>query len=294
MTGRMTISLDFEAGWGVVGNGMWKAREAAGVYDELRPTLKRFVALLDDLEISCSWAVVGGMIDDPGMLQLDHLKGRYKAKMDDFIQNSRATTRDGRDLLDIVLDAKQPQYFGSHTYSHLLFTDEEQDTATIEDDLRRSRSINTKLGLSADVLVFPQNHWGHLATVAECGFKTVRMPARNAKPPQSGAGQLQRAISTLARPISPVFKERYSEQLTLHYASELFNWGVGANLLKRSLTKWRIKRAMSAAKSGAHVHFWLHPFNLVETSGLLEFVCERLYDMAKERDAGRITVESML
>ena len=37
--GKVTVSLDFEIGWGAVETGLWKPRQAKGVYTDLRPAM---------------------------------------------------------------------------------------------------------------------------------------------------------------------------------------------------------------------------------------------------------------
>lgn len=291
--GKVTISLDFEAGWGVIDNGKWRLREKAGVYDRLRPALRRFVAQLDATEISCIWAVVGGMVDDPALRDISHLKGSYRAKADRFLAEAKPATKDGRDLLDTVLAARCAQRFGTHGYSHVLFSDPEQDADVFAAELQRARAVNARYGLDAGFFVFPENRFGHLETVRAAGVSMVRMPALNASA-QPGAGTaVSRAMGAVLRPPSPVAERQDASGLRLHHGTELLNWGAGAGAAKTWLTKRRIEGALRAARGGAHVHFWLHPFNLAETRGLLAYVEDLLSCLARWRDAGEIEISGL-
>lgn len=284
--GRVTISLDFEAGWGVIGNGRWERREAAGVYDALRPALRRFVAQLDATGISCVWAVVGGMIDAPAERDVSHLKGQYRAKAEHFLSAAKPTTKDGRDLLEIVLGAGSPQLFGTHGYSHVLFTDPEQDEGVLAAELERARAANARHGLAATFLVFPENRSGAFGVVRRAGITVARMPAFGG---QAGRGAVRRAMQALRAPRAVV--EVVDETgLRLHHGTELLNWGVDAGPAKTCLTRRRIERSLAMARSGTHVHFWLHPFNLAETRGLLPYVEDLLARLARWRDAGEIEI----
>lgn len=290
MSGAVTISLDFEAGWGVIDNGRWRQRESAGVYEALRPALTRFVRRLNETQISCAWAVVGGMVENPDAIDIRHLKGRYGEKTRRFLSEARPSTRDGRDLLDIVQSATCPQLFGSHSYTHLLFDDPDQDSAVIFADLTRARAVNARRGIDAAFLVFPENRATHFDAVRASGFQIVRMAAHGTP---AHRGPVARAISGIIRPPSPVVEDTLPSGLRLHHASELMNWGAQAGVAKTLLTRRRIEAALTYARQGAHVHFWLHPFNLAETRGLLDYVEDVLGRLAAWRDAGEIEIRSL-
>lgn len=291
MTGKVTISLDFEAGWGVVGNGSWRAREAAGVYRNLRPALRRFVSLLDDLEISCIWATVGAMIEDPSERDFSHLKGAYASKVADFVAQAEGETHLGLDLLETVMSARQKQYFGTHGYSHVLFTDSEQDETVFRVELERARRINASFGLDANFFVFPENRSNHLDVVSDAGIRIARMPAVSGPFPDRRRRAVRRMFDLAVRPVSSVSETVCSGGLRLHHASELVNWGTSAPRIKKALMMRRIERAIQCAKSGQHVHFWLHPFDLVATEGLEEFWVAKMNDIASARNGGSIMIK---
>lgn len=288
--GRIRISLDFELGWGVAQGGGWREAERKGVYRNLRPVLSRFIKRLDELELSFLWAVVGGMVDEPSQRNISHLKGKFAEDLSLFIKEADEKTIDGRDLLDMVTGMHTPQSFGTHTYSHLLFSDPEQDANVIRSDLDRALSVNKRLGIGASRLVFPRNHSGYLHVTAAAGVTHVRMPAVNTPDPTKRPGSVSRAISLALRSISPVEEIRHDSGLVLHCASELLNWGANASAIKRSLIQKRVKKAMQMAKSGKDVHFWFHPFDLVQTKGLELDVHTLLFEIAKLRDSGRVRV----
>lgn len=288
--GKVTISLDFECGWGYVSDGSWYDRQSKGVYKNLRPALNRFVTRLDELEFETSWAVVGAMIDVPRQRDFSHLKGSYAKAIQRFASDAEEMTHDGRDLLDMVTSMRTRQRFGTHTYSHIVFSDSEQNPCVFAEDLSRAVKVNTSLGLEADRLVFPQNHYGHLDTVRAAGITHARMPAFNAVDPRNRPGRLARAVSTISRPVSPIVEKLDESGLVLHYASEFLNWGAQSGFSKRGLHRRRINRAITQASNGSDVHFWLHPFNLVETPGLDVFLDNLLVRIARLRDRDAIQV----
>lgn len=288
--GRIRVSLDFECGWGVIAGGQWRANQAAGVYRDLRPALKRFTQRLDELELPFTWAVVGAMVDDPTKRSLSHLRGRFAKEARDFLDDADETTFDGRDLLDMIMGMRTKQSFGTHTYSHLLFSDTEQGPEVIAEDLARAAKTNAALGLDCTRLVFPRNHTGHYDIVMSSGVTHVRMPPINAFDPTTPPGLLKRAISLYSRPVSSVSERVTSSGLTLHYASEFLNWGTSSGATKRYLHQRRISRALTCSAKGADVHFWLHPFNLAQTAGLMGKMDDFLGQVAQLRDRGLITI----
>ena len=288
--GTLRISLDFECGWGCVSDGIWHQRQSDGIYRDLRPALARFTKRADDLELKLCWAVVGAMIEPPSERDFAHLRGKYALDIRRFNDEAEEPTHDGRDLLDMVTSMQTAQQFGTHTYSHLTVSDPEQGAEVLAEDLSRAVYVNAKLGLDADRLVFPRNHYGHFDVVRSAGIKCARMPPDNMVDPQNRPGPIKRAISGILRPVSPVTELQDESGVILHHATEFLNWGGQSGVVKRRLQQRRINRALTQASNGTDVHFWLHPFNLVETSGLGDFVDQFLIQIAKYRDADRLRV----
>lgn len=288
--GKIRLSLDFECGWGVAQGGGWRAVETAGVYRDLRPALRRFTRRLDELELSFTWAVVGGMIDDPATRDVSHLRGGFAHDVVTFLSEAEQSTIDGRDLLDMVTSLRTKQSFGTHTYSHLLFSDPEQGQEVIAEDLARSVAVNARQGLDTTRLVFPRNHSGYLETVAAAGITHARMPPTNTPDPTARPGPMRRAISLATRPIASVVEIRDASGIMFHHASELLNWGASASRLKRALVRRRKILAIENATHGKDIHFWIHPFDLVQTKGLGDDMQEFLLQVAALRDRGLIEV----
>jgi len=284
--GKIRISMDFECGWGSVEDGNWRSREAAGVYDTLRPAMRRYLDALDRFQVPCTWACVGAMIDDPKARDLSYLKGSYDRKTREFLAEAKPNTIDGRDLLAMIQATTCAQSFGTHSYSHMNFQDPEQDDAVARAEMENAARANGLRGIAHDRLVFPRNLFGHFDAVMAAGTTVARMPAHNAT---SGGGLLARAWASYARPPSPVLEQvDASSGLTLHYGSEFLNWGARAGGGKQALTKRRHTRALEAAARGADIHFWLHPCDLAETPGLDKHVETVLARIAILRDKGLV------
>ena len=289
---RLTISLDFELGWGAIEDDLWRRREAAGVYERMRDDLLRFVNRLGELDLTLTWATVGAMIGPAGEANLHHLQGTFGEKARGFADTARPETQDGRDLVAIVRACRTPQHFGSHTYSHVRFDDPEQDDATISTELRLAREACLAAGLEADALVFPRNLVGHLDAVAGAGFGIVRLPASR---PTSAVGRLpgpfgRAAVSLLSAPPAAARFDGPAG-LRMETGTDMLNWGWSAGRIKRWATRRRIASALAMAEAGGgDAHLWLHPFNLTETSGLMTYVDAVLDRIARARDRRAVAV----
>ena len=119
--GTVIISLDFEIGWGDVTNGVWRRREANGVFPKLRSVLPEILQAMDDYEIPVSWATVGAMFEQPGKRDFAHLKDNQAEIVSDALSTSKESTFDGRDLFEQVLNSKQKHAIACHSYSHVPF-----------------------------------------------------------------------------------------------------------------------------------------------------------------------------
>ncbi|WP_298436725.1 polysaccharide deacetylase family protein [uncultured Jannaschia sp.] len=293
---RVTITLDFECGWGAIGDGMWRTREAAGVYDRMRDDVPRFVDTLGRLGLELTWACVGAMISDPADIRIDHLGGRFATEACRFLDEARPTSRDARDLLGVVRACRYPQSFGSHTYTHVLLDDPDQSRDGVARELERARAANDAAGIASNLLVFPRNRAAHLDLVAASGFHRVRLAP---DPPTGGMGVIAAALPGLlgrgARSIftPPAAARRYAHPAgpEAETGTALLDWGTQPAIGKRAATRRRIRRSLDAARSGQPVHLWVHPYNFSETPGLMSETIDTLEDIARLRDRSEIIVE---
>lgn len=283
---RVYITMDFEAGWGAIGNNLWRVRERAGVYRDLRDVLGEVVARLDEREITLTWAVVGAMID-AGAVDLSHLSGAYRERAEQFLSHAEPMTRDGRDLLEIVQRTRQPQGFATHGYSHVSFQDPDQSAEVFSAEMARALAANRAAGLSARTLVFPRNEAGALDAVRRAGIEKIRLPPMGHQP----RGKLGRALAAIFLPPAKVIEKSDGNGLVRHTGTAFLNWGKGANSLKRAVTRRHLSQALAmAAANEGDVHFWLHPFNLVETEGLYSYFLTFIDEIGTLRDRDRIDV----
>ncbi len=150
--------------------------------------------------------------------------------------------------------------------------------------------MNQNLGLDFTRIVFPRNHAGHFAALRAAGITHARMPPINGHNPLARPSRFGRTLGAALRPPSPVQEISDPSGISLHHATEFLNWGAKAGALKRALHWRRVTKAVDAAISGQDIHFWMHPFNLAEGTGLDDAVDGFLLNIAAHRDAGKLDV----
>ena len=291
--GRLIISLDFELGWGSVENGYWKKREASGVYSQLRKTMAEFISFLDDREITLSWATVGAMVTERENLELDHIPQELTGKYEEFLNESKSHSSDGRDLYDMVIGAKTTQHVCSHTYSHVRFSYPGYSEDAITHDLLLSKKSKSDSPNPIESLVFPLNHDTTYLPLKRAGYKLGR-----SKPNLrfgNTLGSVGKVIDQIVLP-PPVVTEHTDEIGMIHHSGSMFfNWpGPNPALRKKFVTHAATRGLKKAAISGEILHIWLHPYNLAEIDDLQNQLCNFLDYACELRDRGELEIAPML
>ena len=289
-TGRFILSFDFEIGWGSIESGLWRPREAAGVYERLRPEMNRLLAEMDALETPATWAAVGAMIDAPAPDRFDHLPDEAAAAARAFLAEALPATQDGRDLWDRVHRAEAGHDLGSHTYSHTRFTFPGFDAGAQHADMALARAALGRRGAAAArSFVWPLNHAGGIEALTATGFDRLRTA-----PEARGGGRLAKLMRA-ALSSAPLAREAAQGGAALQSGSMFYNWRRGRDApLRRRLIERQVRRSLDEAeRSGGTLHLWLHPFNLSETPGLTDGLIGVLRDVARRRDAARLHVATM-
>ena len=284
--GKLTISLDFELGWGAIESQMWQSRETRGVYEDFRPVFKRLLRLLDELEVPLTWATVGAMISDPKASDFSHLPDAFRERAVDFLALAKPLTRDGRDLMDQLLKMNTQQDIGLHSFSHTRF---QESSFTVESkliDLQRGTQSLKDLGVTPKSFVFPVNQVQNLELLPQVGLSIARTP-----PPTLKTGR-EKLIQAATGKTPSAKRQTISAGFDTEAGSMLYNWR--NSWLRKILIDHQIRAAFRKAKiSDYHLHLWLHPFNLAEIKGLEQGLYSLLKKAATLRDAGKISIEPM-
>lgn len=283
MTGSFVLTFDLELGWGALENGLWRAREHQGVYQQLRLTFPRLLSALRELEIPATWAAVGGMLDRRAEDSLDHLPSPLRELTWRALSEGKESTFDGRVLAEMV-QAEALQRLASHSYSHVRFSYPGLSEEMVTADLALATSAFKRIGQTIDTFVFPQNHEGYYASLRRSGIIKARGDEYQSKVPN----RMGRAWHNTVMP-PPLSSACQRDGVLLESGSLFFNARTSGRL---ALLRIQVLRGLSVARRKAGtLHVYTHPFNLAESPKVFESFCDLLRLVVKERDRGHLTVD---
>lgn len=285
---KFILSFDFEIGWGDVTNTRWMKREKNGVYDNLRIKLKELLNEMDALELPATWATVGAMISPPDKVFLDHLPDKAKKVVYATIKSAKASSFDGRDLFESLLQSKAKHSIASHSFSHVPFDFAGVNNKFIVDDLTLSLEALSRYGLTTDRFVFPENTEGYYPELAKTGFKVARVGANYRK-----MSRPMYLLSSVMKAPPASIEEVTKEGVIRHYGSMLFNMRAGKYHRLPFVYKQAMQGLSNACKERENFHVWAHPFNFAESTLQLTAFKTFLRKVAKRRDAGEIIISTM-
>ncbi len=287
--GKLIITLDFEIGWGVWESERWRARQAKGVYRDLRPALQSFVDFLDEREIALCWATVGAMIAPRSSGEFAHLPDAAQAHIARFLAEAEQPTIEGRDLFDMVAGARTRQQIASHSYSHTRFDYPGYDTAMQLADLQLARRVLEEAGAASDAFVFPENIITTFDAPAAAGHRIARTLPLPQRPTGIGRvdGVLERTV------LAPALAQGSTNPLGIaeQTGSLFFNWWGRGVALRKALVERQARLGLRRAiREGGTLHLWLHPFNLTDSPGMAHAIRSLLDHAADERARGRLAI----
>jgi Polysaccharide deacetylase len=283
----VTLSFDFEIGWGDITNPNWRRRQANGVYKRLREVLPEILKEMDALEIPATWAAVGAMFDDPKRRELDHLPPNASTVIRAVLKEAEPESFNGRDLFELVAKARAQHAFASHSYSHLPFSYAGVDADFVRSDLRAFKRALSETGHQTDRFVFPENIEGYGNVLKDEGFRVVRVAANT-----YFKNRWLYLASIAVIPPPPVRVETDCHGLERVYGSMLFN--DAGQKARVPLLKRRVALGLrSAIRNKTGLHIWSHPFNYAESSALKDAFLTTLRQLAHHRDRGEITIRTM-
>ncbi len=291
----VVISFDFELGWGASDSWHWRHREKLGVYTELRETFTQLVPLLKSLEIHSTWAIVGAMVDDRS-ISLDHLPDGYRESITKFCKESSDKSRDGRDLMDSLIQISNITEFATHTYTHPYPKYDGIKAKHYVADIEMSLEVLHRVtGSKPTTIVFPRDQSDFILEVEQdCRLDARLNPYYDVK----SRGALVRAKDvalTLVKGV-PESKVILGNNSTVHQTGSIYyNW-IGGNYesIKKQLLKLnQTKLLQQLGEKESIYHIWLHPYNLSENGEVKSSFFEFLRILAKMRDLGTISIASM-
>lgn len=278
---KISISLDFELGWGVIEDSHWIERSKSGVYENLRITLPKFLQVLDDLSIPVTFGCVGAMIQSPKNRSLQHLPEQYHQLLQNFLAQAPATTIDGRDLMEKVLSAQVSHEICSHSYTHIPAQYPGAASEVLQQEVRLSQAVlQQEWDQSCLSYIFPNDQIYPLELFQNSSVRIIRIPATNLH-----SNPLLKQIS-----VPQSQHQNLPNQLETLTGSLFLNWGVQSSAsVKKYLTRYKANKILTTAPL-ANYHCWLHPFNLTHTPGLDTWLLRWLRQLAQHREEGNCEI----
>lgn len=301
--GIFTISLDFELAWGKLDRPEWKS------YTELYREEREYVIqdLLDLFEryrVQASWCTVGHLFLAKCDRHPSHPRSssadRLRFQRDPGSNEQDAPTFYGYDLIRSILACPVAQEIGSHSFSHVLFSNPDCSQETARWELEACVRAADTMSVRLQSFTFPRNGIGHLNLLTEFGFKVFRgrdqvwylnVPRR---------GFLHRAghlieILCAVRPVNskPI---RYAGGLWELPGSMLYTPSHGIRqYIPVSLRVLRARKGLRmAAQNKELFHLWFHPTDLaVRRKAMLDGLREILDTASELREQGKIEILSM-
>lgn len=296
MPGRLTISFDFELGWGVLDSPVWLARERAGDYRRLRDVFGQIIETLKEREVATTWGVVAAMlIDKEADLVLDHLPEGYLNDVVRFYSQAKTQSRFGGDLIEQLLALGPLVEIASHSTTHFYpGRPDVSREACVEDILRSIPIIERFVDRKVSSIIFPRDQVEWCGDIAAMHRGNYRV-----NPAFSSSGAELDRFARKAKgffgsvPESATYTGRYGE--AWQSGSLFFNCPTGKlQGLRKLRLKNQLARMMNHFNRGeGNYHVWLHPFNLSASEEMLHLFLAFIEDVSQLRNRGLIEILSM-
>jgi len=301
MTGTFILSLDKELVWGSLDHTpaeAWSRR-----YPDARGVTRELLALLDEVGVPATWAVVGHLFLDRcqrgqnGRAHADIVPPRPDwFAADPCSDAASAPLFYAPDLVDAIGSARAGHEIASHSFSHAVYGD--CSRAAAASDLRAAVAAARARGIQLQSFVFPRNVEGHHDVLAENGFIAYRGEEPHAyrrlpRPARRIAHFADHALAAAAPVVAP--SQRLPGLWNIPGSMMFFPRGGPRDLIPFEARVRKAKRTLDAAvRTGKMFHLWFHPENLtVDRAGMFAALRRILVAVADERERGRIEVATM-
>jgi hypothetical protein len=303
--GTFLLTLDTELIWGSFDHSTPSQFERR--YPDVRCAIDELLEILVRHRISATWAVVGHLFlnrcerDSSGRC---HPEISRKAGLPDRFQMDPCASREtdplwyGDDIVASLRAASWPQEIGCHSFSHVLFSQEQADDGVIASELAACRVLAKDVGLELTSFVFPRNQVGFVNQLSGSGFTAYRgvdpmwfrrLPRLLARPahlvdqalglPPPLVEPSERLPGLWNIPGSMVILPRLGIRKLVPVASQLRK---ARNGLHR------------AARAGKAFHLWTHPFTLAsDRTVMLGILREVVAEADRLREQGSLRVLTM-
>lgn len=287
--GVFTLSLDFELIWGTLDLfGPGRFRPACELEREV--IIDRLLDILVEFEVPATWCVVGHLF-------LDRCDGGHREIVGpgpNWFAHDPGTdiTRDpifyGRDLLERIRECPVQQEIGSHSFSHVIFSEENCPRETAVSEIAACVRVATEQGLDLRSFVFPRNLVGHLDVLTEYGFTSYRGPEPSWYEASTVPGPVKRLAhlwEVLAASEPPVVLPQTSDGYPVNIPGSMIYFPMHG--LRRFIPlSRRVRRAIkglnAAARERRVFHLWFHPTNLADETERMFSGLRSIFHRARE------------
>lgn len=297
MSSSLTVSFDFELGWGVLESDLWKVREDLQVYARTKGSILRVISKLRDLQLPTTWATVSSLfVETESDLQVEHLPEKYRSDCLRFYRDSAFDTRCALDIVDSLNELFTFSELASHTATHIYALHPEIDSAAYIEDVRVSKcALQRVFDRPVKSLVFPRDQTQFSCGVSKDLGMAYRVGPYEGQPARSRFIRVRDGGMSFVRgvPESKVFVDEFgncSQSGSLYFNA----LGGSYESVKKKLLKVQCARLLRQLERGeGSFHVWLHPFNLGESSNQLQDFCDFVEAVARLRDRGLVDVVTM-
>ena len=302
------LSLDTELLWGSFDHTSDEAFAAS--HPNLRGVTGDILSLLEEFDVSATWAVVGHLFlascergpDGRAHPTLARPAPSPSFPTDWFARDPCAG-RDqapfwyGDDLLDLIASCRVPQEIGSHSFSHMSFGPGCPAEAA-ESDVAECVRLATARGIELRSFVFPRNVVGRVDVLARRGFTSFRGEDPTWYQPLRGTAKRVARLLDLAFCMTPPVTVPIEVVPGVYdiKGSMLLLYRVGpyrAVLVRARIAKAR-RGLRRAVERGGVFHLWTHPENFAaDRQAMLAALRGILVEVAGRRDRGELRVMTM-
>jgi len=283
MLGALTISIDLELAWGVCDRELQPAQRESLARE--RDIVTRLLALFERYDVRATWAVVGHLLLERCEQEPLHPEIPRPvlpdSERDWFFQHPDQPDDPlwyGRDLVEMIRNARPMQDIGSHSFCHLSYARSNREA--VEADIKQARLVHDRNGLPFASFVFPRNDSGRYELLREHGVRVVRGRTDHWHQ-RFGPRWLRRGahLASYFSPFPPPLVEPQARDGMVDVPDSMLLFG--RNGLRKAvppkLTLMRAVRALELASSKGKVfHLWFHPSNFAHDADVQFSLLEQI------------------
>ena len=295
---KFVLSLDCEFIWGVhyiggIERYPYLSKRLTDYYDRLLASLEAF-------DIKATFAFVGAMLLDRQEfidVGFQNQNPKYR-KWISHIANLAKTQPSNwfaPHLPVQVLESNDKHDIGSHSFSHMLFSNSEMDHKTAKFEFNQTHTILKQMGIDAKSFIFPCNHVDQLGAFHQSPFKVYRNTNDtyySNLPLQRISHLMDQALPIGARPVN-ITRDSYGN-VNLSGSQLLLAYDGIRSLIPNSIRLLKINQGLDKAiKRGGIFHLWFHPWNLASSPRMEKLFSDILKLVNVKRDKGLLEVKTM-